>query len=78
MQKYEIPITLVATIEKGINDDENKIIELRRGDRVDKIKYSQSDVEAIREMGIPVLEEEYSEDFDWVNADAGGGVETRR
>ena len=64
--------------ENGIYDDENKIIELTRNGNVDIIKYSEADVEALREMGIPVEEEVYTDEFDWIEGGEGGGVETRK
>jgi hypothetical protein len=64
--------------ENGIYDDENKFIELHRYGRIEKRKYSDADVETLREQGIPVIEEEYSDDYEFVNSDIGGGVEYKR
>jgi len=64
--------------ENSIYDDENKIIEVTKGNKVTKIKYSESDVDALREQGIPVIEENYSEEYDFLEGVNFGGVETRR
>mgnify|MGYP001562871435 CR=1 FL=1 len=63
--------------ENGIYDDENKIIEITRNGVKEKIKYSEADVEVLRENGIPVADEEYSEDYDFIDAEIGG-VEYRK
>lgn len=64
--------------EQGLLDDENKIIELNRGGKITKIKYSEADVEELQKQGIPVIPEEYSEDYEFVNAVDFGHVEYRR
>lgn len=64
--------------ENAIFDDENKIIELYRGDKVQRIKYSKSDVDALREQGIPVIDEEYTDDYQFLEGINFGGVESRR
>jgi len=69
--KAIIKINPVAK-ENGIYDDENKIIEVTRYGQVERIKYSEADVEALREQGIPVIEEEYSDNMDWTDLETGG------
>lgn len=65
--------------ESGIYDDENKIIEIHRYGKIDKIKYSEADVETLREQGIPVIDEEYTDKYEFLNMDgSGGGVEYKR
>jgi len=63
--------------EKAIYDDENKIIEVHRGDQVYNIKYSKSDVDALREQGIPVIDEEYSDEYDFLEGINFGSIEKR-
>ena len=63
--------------ENWVNDDENKIIELHNNGKVSNIKYTEEDVEVLRENGIPVLPEEYTDEFDFIEAEQGG-VETFR
>ena len=64
--------------ESGIYDDENKIIELYDYNRLKILKYSEEQVEVLRENGIPVLEENYSEEYEFLNIDSGGGIESWR
>ncbi len=65
--------------ENGVYDDENKIIELHRYGKIEKLKYSEADVEALREQGIPVMDEEYSDDYNFLELEgSGGGIEYRR
>ena len=70
-----IKITDIAK-ENGVYDDENKIIEVHRNGRIDKIKYTEADVESLREQGIPVISEEYSDDYEFINAEEFGSVTT--
>jgi len=64
--------------EKAIIDDENRIIEVHRGDKVYNIKYSKSDVDALREQGIPVIDEEYTDEYEFLEGINFGGVESRK
>jgi hypothetical protein len=64
--------------ESGVYDDENKIIEIYRYGKKDTIKYSEADVETLRENGIPVIDEEYSDEYKFFEAEGGGGIEYRR
>ncbi|MEK6882587.1 MAG: hypothetical protein AABY22_23400 [Nanoarchaeota archaeon] len=64
--------------ENSIFDDENKIIELHRNGKIEIIKYSDADVQSLREQGIPVLSEEYSDNYDFINAVDFGAVESWR
>ena len=64
--------------ENAIYDDENKIIELHRYGKIEIIKYSDADVQALREQGIPVIEEEYSEKYDFITGTDFGNVEYKR
>lgn len=65
--------------ESGVYDDENKYIELINGSSKKRIPYSDADVEALREQGIPVDEEKYSDEFDFIESKLEeGGVEGRR
>ena len=61
--------------ENGIYDDENKIIEINSYGEIKKTKYSESSVEALREQGIPVLDEDYSDEYEFVNAIEFGHLE---
>lgn len=61
--------------ESGVFDDENKIIEIHRNGKIDRIKYSEEDVDMLREQGIPVLQEDYSDEYSWIEPQIGGDVE---
>jgi len=58
--------------ESGVYDDENKIIERKIQGRKENIKYSEAEVESLREQGIPVVDEVYSDDYEFVNTVTGG------
>lgn len=62
----------------GIYEDELKIIEVHRNGKKTTIPYTESDVKSLQEQGIPVVEEEYSEKFDFIDSDIGGTLEYRR
>ena len=64
--------------EYGIFDDSNKYIDLLRSGKFIKIRYSESDVNALREQGIPVLEEPYTDEYDFEDAVNFGGLEYKR
>ena len=64
--------------ENGVYDDENKIIELKRHGKIQKIKYSESDVDALREQGIPVIDEEYSDEYEFFDLESGGNLEYKK
>ncbi|MEM3075070.1 MAG: hypothetical protein QW727_03975 [Candidatus Pacearchaeota archaeon] len=65
--------------EEGVYDDENKIIFIYNGDNViKKIKYTESEVESLREEGIPILEEEYTDEYDFINTINFGQIESWR
>lgn len=83
-RKEEVePVGVKATIKMsdkakadGLFDDENKIIEINRYGEIDRIKYSEADVDVLREQGIPVLPEDYTDEYDWLDSELMGGVET--
>lgn len=58
--------------ENGLADDELKIIEILQKGKITNIKYSDAEVESLREQGIPVVEESYSDDYEFVNTVTGG------
>ncbi|MEK6878721.1 MAG: hypothetical protein AABY22_03890 [Nanoarchaeota archaeon] len=62
--------------ENGIYDDENKIIEVNRSGKISKIKYSEAEVESLREQGIPVVEEVYSDEAEFIESVDFGGIES--
>lgn len=62
----------------GISDDENKIIELTINGKVKRIKYSEADVEMLREQGIPILPEDYSDEYNFIDAVNFGQIESWR
>lgn len=64
--------------EYGIYDDSNKHIDLLRNGKFMRIRYSKSDVHALREQGIPVLEEPYTDEYDFEDAVNFGGLEYKR
>jgi len=64
--------------ENGVYDDENKIIEITRYGKKEKVKYSQADVESLREQGIPVIDEEYSDKYDFLETESGGDIEYKQ
>lgn len=64
--------------EFGVYDDSNKIIDLLRNGKHSKIRFSESDVNALRDQGIPVLEEPYSDEYDFEDAVNFGGLEYKR
>lgn len=64
--------------ENGVHDDENKIIELHNEGKIRNIKYTEADVEALREQGIPVVEEEYTDEHDFLMGADFGGIEERK
>lgn len=65
--------------ENGVYDDENKIIEVHKYGKISIIKYSEADVESLRGQGIPVIDEEYTDQYDFLNMEgSGGGVEYKR
>lgn len=64
--------------ENGIYDDQNKIIELNKYGEKTRIKYSEADVEALREQGIPIVEEGYSDNYEWTDLDVGGTIEYKK
>lgn len=69
-----IKLTEVAK-ENGVFDDENKIIELHDGQDVRIMKYSPEMVEILMEKGIPVLPEDYTDEYKFVSTEDEGGVE---
>jgi len=64
--------------ENGIYDDMNKIIELIRYGERSIIKFSNADVDALREQGIPVIDEEYTDEFEWTDLEGGGSLEYKK
>lgn len=63
--------------ESAVYDDENKIIELHKSGKVSEITYSEADVDSLREQGIPVIDEEYTDEYDFLNS-RDWEIETRR
>jgi hypothetical protein len=59
--------------EKGIDDEENRIIEVDYGDKVERIKYTEHDVDALREQGIPVEFEDYNDEYEFLESSNFGG-----
>ncbi|MBU0959510.1 MAG: hypothetical protein KKB31_06195 [Nanoarchaeota archaeon] len=81
-KKYEMPVpsgiiklTNVAKDTAG-TEDELKIIEFNDGRP--KVKYSEEQVEVLREQGIPVLPEDYSDDYQFVSSEGEGGYELKK
>jgi len=64
--------------ESGVYDDENKIIELHRYGKIDRIKYSEPDIDEIRNQGIPVIDEDYTDEYEFLNVDSGGEIEYKK
>jgi hypothetical protein len=64
--------------ENAIYDEENKIIEISRYGKITKVKYSEAEVESLREQGIPVIDEEYSDEYEFLSGADFGGLEYRR
>ena len=69
-------IIKVTDVGKNNNttDDSNKIIELHEYGKITPIKYSDADVEALESRGIPVLYEDYTDEYKWIDTE-GGGIE---
>jgi hypothetical protein len=80
-QKIEAPdvraIVKVNEVAKarGIYDDSNKIIEIYKYGHLKTIKYSDADVESLREQGVPVVEESYTDENEWIESASGGTVD---
>ncbi|MFW9880955.1 MAG: hypothetical protein ACFFG0_48455 [Candidatus Thorarchaeota archaeon] len=72
-----IKLTDIAK-QKGVYDEENLIIELHMGNKIDIIKFTRSDVDALREQGIPVVQEEYGDDYEFEEGPSLEGIEYRR
>lgn len=66
-----------VAMDNAIYDDENKVIELHTPGKVKNIKYTEEEADSLREQGIPVLPEEYSDDFEFINIESGGVVYKR-
>lgn len=64
--------------DKAIIDDENRIIEVHRGDKVYNIKYSKSDVNALRDQLIPVIDEDYTDEYNFLEGINFGSIESRK
>lgn len=62
--------------ERGIIDDENKIIEFHDGRDVKIIKYTPEEVDILMQKGIPVLPESYSDEFKFLNSEEEGSVDS--
>jgi hypothetical protein len=77
-EEYAIIKMSPVAQEAGLTDDENKIIEVNSYGKITILKYTESDVEVLRENGIPVIHEDYTDDYQFVNSTEFGGVESYR
>lgn len=64
--------------ESGIYDEFNKIIEWHYYGKIKKMKYTDADVESLRNQGVPVEEEDYTDEYEWLDVGSGGEVDYRK
>lgn len=64
--------------ESGVIDDENRIIEIHSYGNIKELKYSEADVESLQEQGIPIVNEELTDEYDFIEGTRFGEITYRK